>query len=52
MKPTNSNDTDEWHYVMVDEVEIMSRSDSHRAATTASYARVRLMQRLMYKDER
>jgi len=42
----------EWHYIMVDEVEIMSRSDSHRAATTASNTGIRLMKRLVYKYKR
>jgi len=46
------NNTDENRYIVINEVEIMAWSDSHRAATTASYTSVRLMQRLVDKDKR
>ena len=37
---------------MIDKVEIVSRSDGHRATAAFSDTRVSLVQRLMNKDER
>ena len=39
------------HYVVVDEVEVVAWSDSHRTAAAPSHTSIGLMQRLMDEDE-
>ena len=40
------------YYIVVDEVEVVTRRDSHRASTAACNTSICLMQSLMYVDKR